>query len=387
MSFELSKRLQALPPYLFVEIDKAKRKARQEGRDIIDLGIGDPDQPTPRFIIDSLYQAAQNPSNHRYALDQGMPALRAAIAGWYDRRFAVKLDPDTEVLPLIGSKEGIAHFPLAYIDPGDYSLVPDPCYPPYKGGTIFAGGKPYLMPLLAENQFLPDLKKIPATVLKKARLLYVNYPNNPTGAVCDGKFYRQLLAFARKHKLIVISDLAYSEMSYDGYRPMSMLEVDGARDCVIEFHSHSKTYNMTGWRVGWACGNKALVAALGKVKSNIDSGIFSAIQVAAVSALESDQEHVRSMSRLYQERRDVLVDGLNGLGWKVQKPRATFYIWAPIPRGRKSIDFAADVLARADIVITPGVGFGASGEGYVRFALTVDKARMKEAVTRLRAIL
>ncbi|HOW42659.1 MAG TPA: LL-diaminopimelate aminotransferase [Candidatus Omnitrophota bacterium] len=387
MSFELSGRLQALPPYLFVEIDKAKRKARQEGRDIIDLGIGDPDQPTPRFIIDSLYQAAQNPSNHRYALDQGMPALRTAIAGWYDRRFAVKLDPDTEVLPLIGSKEGIAHFPLAYINPGDYSLVPDPCYPPYKGGTIFAGGKPYLMPLLAENQFLPDLKKIPATVLKKARLLYVNYPNNPTGAVCDGKFYRQILAFARKHKLIVISDLAYSEMSYDGYQPMSMLEVDGARDCVIEFHSHSKTYNMTGWRVGWACGNKALVAALGKVKSNIDSGIFSAIQVAAVSALESDQEHVRSMSRLYQERRDALVDGLNGLGWKVQKPRATFYIWAGIPGGRKSIDFAADVLARADIVITPGVGFGAAGEGYVRFALTVDKARMKEAVTRLRAIL
>jgi len=304
--FKPSTKLQSLPPYLFLEIDKAKRKARQEGRDIIDFGIGDPDQPTPAHIIERLYQAARDPSTHRYALDQGMPVLRQAIANWSKDRFGIRLDPETEILPLIGSKEGIAHFPLAFLNTGNYSLVPDPCYPPYKGGTILAGGKPYLMPLEEKNGFLPDLKKIPSAVLKKSKLLYVNYPNNPTSAVAETSFYREVINFALKHKLIVISDLAYSEMAYDGYRPSSLLEMEGAKEVVIEFHSLSKTYNMTGWRVGWASGNPKLISCLAKVKSNVDSGIFSAIQLAGVSALEGPQTHVKNMCRLYQERRDIL---------------------------------------------------------------------------------
>jgi len=387
MEFAISKRLQELPPYLFLEIDKAKRKARQEGRDIIDLGIGDPDQPTPDFIIQSLQKAATDPANHRYALDQGMPVLRQAISEWYKKRFNVSLDPDSEVLPLIGSKEGIAHFPLAFMDPGEYSLVPDPCYPPYKGGTIFAGGRPYLMPLLEKNKFLPDLKVIPQSVLEKARMIYINYPNNPTGATCEKDFYEQVIAFALKHKLIVISDLAYSEMAYDNYKPLSFLDVDGAKEVGIEFHSLSKTCNMTGWRVGWACGNKALVAGLAKVKSNIDSGIFSAVQVSAVTAIKESDSHISKMRKVYEERRDILVDGLNAMGWKVNKPRATFYVWAGIPQGKRSIDFCARILEKANIVVTPGVGFGESGEGYIRFALTVDKARIKEAVERLKKII
>ena len=384
--FKISKKLNALPPYLFLEIDKAKRKARAQGRDIIDLGIGDPDQPTPKFIIEALYQAAQDPVNHRYALDQGMPALRRAIEGWYKRRFDINLNPDSEILPLIGSKEGIAHFPLAFINEGDYSLVPDPCYPPYKGGTILAGGKPFSLPLLESNSFLPDLKKIPLSVRKKAKSIYINYPNNPTSATAEKYFYQDVLEFARKHKLIVISDLAYSEMSYDGYKPTSILEVEGAREVAIEFHSLSKTYNMTGWRVGWACGNAQLVSALAKIKSNIDSGIFSAIQVAGIAALEGPQEHKKEMCQLYQERRDVLMSGLRALGWKAQLPKATFYVWIKVPQKTSSIKFAALLLEKADLVVTPGVGFGEYGEGYIRIALTVPKERIKEAIERLEKI-
>lgn len=392
--FKLSKKLQELPPYLFLEIDKAKRKARAEGRDIIDIGIGDPDQPTPKNIIDKLYQAAQDPATHKYALDQGMPVLRGAIRDWYKKRFSVDLHPDNEILPLIGSKEGIAHFPLAFLNQGDYSLTPDPCYPPYKGGTILAGGRPYLMPLLEKNNFLPDLGKIPASILKKAKIMFINYPNNPTGRCAEKDFYKDVVRFAQKKKLIVISDLAYSEICYDGYKPASFLEVEGAREVAIEFHSLSKTYNMTGWRVGWACGNPQLVAALAKVKSNIDSGIFSAVQIAAVEALTGPQEHIRNMRQLYQKRRDCLVNGLRSLGWKVDSPKATFYVWFRIPkniygersRTMDSIKFAAILLEKADIVATPGVGFGKYGEGYIRLALTVPEERIKEAIARLKTI-
>jgi LL-diaminopimelate aminotransferase len=384
--FKVSKKLQSLPPYLFLEIDKAKRQARAEGRDIIDLGIGDPDQPTPKYIIEALYQAAQDPSTHHYALDQGMPAFRRAIAGWYKRRFNVNLDPDTEILPLIGSKEGIAHLPLAFLDAGDYSLVPDPCYPPYKGGTILAGGRPYLMPLLESNAFLPDLKIIPANILKKARLIYINYPNNPTSAVAQKGFFLDVVTFAQKNKIMVISDLAYSEVSFDGYRPSSLLEVEGAKEVGIEFHSLSKTYNMTGWRIGWASGNKDLIAALAKVKSNIDSGIFSAIQLAGIAALEGPQEHLKDMCALYQERRDILIAGLNSLGWQVRTPKATFYAWIKVPKKINSLKFAALLLEKTDIVVTPGVGFGEYGEGYIRMALTVDKERIKEALERLKKL-
>jgi len=384
--FKLSKKLQNLPPYLFLEIDRAKRKARAEGRDIIDLGIGDPDQPTPAHIIEKLYQAARDSLTHTYALDQGMPVLRQRIATWYKRRFNVEIKPESEVLPLIGSKEGIAHFPLAFLNEGDYSLVPDPCYPPYKGGTILAGGKPYLMPLREINGFLPDLKKIPSGILKKAKLIYINYPNNPTSATAEKGFYQDLVNFAKKHKLIVISDLAYSELTFDGYRPPSFFEVEGAKDVAIEFHSLSKTYNMTGWRLGWACGNAELVSALAKVKSNIDSGIFSAIQLAGVAALDGPQQALKEICQLYQERRDVLVEGLNSLGWEVNAPKATFYVWIKIAKNTNSMKFSSLLLEKANIIVTPGTGFGKNGEGYIRVALTKSKERIKEAIERLRKI-
>jgi len=385
MNIDSSDRLKQLPPYLFLEIDRAKREARKQGRDIIDLGIGDPDQPTPQFIIEKLHEAAQDKTNHGYALDAGMSILREAISSWYKNRFGVDLNTENEILPLIGSKEGIAHFPLAILNRGDYSLIPDPCYPPYKGGTIFAGGKVNLMPLLSKNNFLPDLKRMRDTVLKKTKIMFVNYPNNPTSAVATDEFYRELIEFATKNNIIVISDLAYSEICFDGYRPRSLLEFEGARDCVIEFHSVSKTYNMTGWRLGWACGNSKLVALMGKVKSNIDSGIFQAIQVAGVSALQSNQGPINSMCAIYQERRDVLAKGLKSLGFSFNLPKATFYIWTKVPRRfGKSIDFAKKLLAEADIVATPGVGFGKYGEGYIRFALTVSAERIEEAVERLR---
>jgi LL-diaminopimelate aminotransferase len=384
--FKLSKKIQALPPYLFLEIDQAKRKARAAGRDIIDLGIGDPDQPTPGHIIEALKQAVQEPANHRYALDQGMPALRQAIARWYEQRFRVRLNPDKEILPLIGSKEGIAHFPLAFLNSGDCSLVPDPCYPPYKGGTILAGGRPYLLPLLEKNAFLPDLKKIPLNILKKAKLLYLNYPNNPTSAIAEKDFYQAAVALCRKYGIILISDLAYSEMGYDGYSASSLLEIDEAKEAAVEFHSLSKTYNMTGWRLGWACGNAQLVGALAKVKSNIDSGIFSAVQLAGIAALEGPQDSLRQMRSLYQKRRAALVEGLRALGWQVNPPPATFYAWIKIPRKMSSLDFASLLLEKADIVATPGVGFGKYGEGYIRMALTVPEERIKEALARLRKI-
>lgn len=384
--FRLSEKLKSLPPYLFLEIDKAKRKARQEGRDIIDLGVGDPDQPTPAHIIEKLYHAAKDPATHRYALDQGMPILRQSIADWYKRRFNVTLDPEKEVLPLIGSKEGIAHFPLAFINEGDYSLIPDPCYPPYKGGTILAGGKPYLMPLLESNDFLPDLPRIPSSIRRKAKLLYINYPNNPTSATAEAGFYEETVNFALENKMIVVSDLAYSEMSYDGYSPGSFLEVEGAKGIGIEFHSLSKTYNMTGWRVGWACGNEALISALAKVKSNIDSGIFSAIQLAGIVALEGPQQYINEMRRLYTERRNVLMEGLSSLGLSARTPKATFYVWIKVPKKYDSIKFSKLLLDKANIIATPGVGFGKYGEGFIRMALTVPKERIEEAIGRLRKI-
>lgn len=383
MNLNFSDRLAKLPPYLFAEIDKAKRKARAEGRDIIDLGIGDPDMPTPSHIIEALYKAALDQSNHHYALDSGMPLFKQAIAKWYQERFNVKLNPDTEILPLIGSKEGIAHFPLAFVNCGDYALVPDPCYPPYRNGTIFAGGIPHLMPLLAENGFLPDLDSIKASVLKKAKIMFINYPNNPTGAVADEGFYKKALEFARKNNILLCSDAAYSEVSFDGYRPMSILELDGAKDIAIEFHSLSKTYNMTGWRIGWACGNKETICGLAKVKSNIDSGIFQAIQLAGTAALQGPQDCVKKANEIYQARRDALVEGLNSLGWAVSKPTATFYVWLKVGRGYDSASMACLLLEKADIIATPGNGFGRYGEGYIRMALTVPEGRITAAIERM----
>ncbi len=381
-NFSASERLERLPPYLFVEIDKAKRQAKQEGKDVIDLGIGDPDQPTPDFIVDALKKAAQDGANHHYALDAGMRVLREQIAQWYLTRFNVKLDPDSEIYPLIGSKEGLAHLCLGLVNPGDKVLVPDPAYPVYRSGATFAGAKVLPMPLLEENNFLPSLSKIP-----KAKLAFINYPNNPTAAVADESFFEHFVNLAGKNNMAIVSDLAYSEIYYDSIRPPSLLEIDRARDIGIEFHSLSKTYNMTGWRIGWACGNKQIIALLARVKTNIDSGIFQAIQLAAITALKDSTDFAQNMRNLYQERRDVFVAGLNRIGWNVFKPKATFYVWVKVPTKESSVEFAKRLLKEVAIVCTPGVGFGKFGEGYIRFALTVSKERLQEAVERIKRVI
>ncbi|MDD5423486.1 MAG: LL-diaminopimelate aminotransferase [Candidatus Omnitrophica bacterium] len=384
IKIEKSDRLKKLPPYLFVEIDRAKKQARDEGRDIIDLGVGDPDIPTPKFIIDALNKAVRDPSTHRYALDQGHPDFRNAASRWFKRRFGVDMNPDGEIYPLIGSKEGIAHIPLAFINPQDIVLVPDPCYPPYRSGTLFAGGEVVSMPLLEKGKFLPDLKAINHSILHKVRMIFINYPNNPTGAVCDKKFLKEVVDFAAKHNIIVCHDAAYTEIAFDGFKPPSIFEVEGARDVAIEFHSLSKTFNMTGWRIGFAAGNARIIEGLAKVKSNVDSGIFSAIQKAGAVALDNYEKHISSVIKIYEERRNVLVDGLNSLGWNVEKPKATFYVWVRVPPRYTSATFAKALLDKADIVATPGNGFGEHGEGYIRMVVTVDKKRILEAVKRIK---
>lgn len=387
MRIEISERLKRLPPYLFVEIDRAKKQAREAGRDVIDLGVGDPDRPTPQYIIDALNEAVRDSSTHRYALDAGLSEFRKEIAVWYKKRFDVPLNPENEVLPLIGSKEGIAHMPLAFINQGDTALVPDPCYPPYKSGVIFCEGKIELMPLLAKNNFLPEITGISASSAKKAKLMYLNYPNNPTSACAGTKFFGQVVKFAKKYTIIVCHDAAYTELAFDGYKPPSFLDVEGAKEIGVEFHSLSKTFNMTGWRIGFAVGNKDIVAAIGKVKSNIDSGIFTAIQRAGIVALKNYEGHIGTVRTLYEKRRDALCDGLNSIGWKIDKPKATFYVWAKCIKGFDSIKLAKLLLEKADIVATPGVGFGPNGEGYIRIALTVDEERLKQAVERIKKII
>lgn len=386
MDFQYAERLSKLPPYLFARIDVMKAEARAKGIDLIDLGIGDPDTPTPHHIVERMKKAVEKKEHHRYPSYEGMLSFREACADWYMKRFGVKLSPEKEVTSLIGSKEGIAHFPVAFVNPGEIVLVPSPGYPVYNIGTLFAGGISYFMPLKKENGFLPDLKAIPDDIAKKAKIIWVNYPNNPTAAVAEKGFYEELLKFAIKHNIIVASDVAYTEMSYDGYKPMSFLEIDGAREVGIEFHSLSKTYNMTGWRIGFAVGNPSLVGGLGKIKTNVDSGAFQAVQEAAIEALEASQESVEQMKLVYQERRDVLVSGLKECGLEVENPKATFYVWITVPKGYNSAEFTAHLLSKAGIVSTPGNGFGEAGEGYVRMALTVDKNRLKEAVDRVKKV-
>ncbi len=381
-----AKRLQALPPYLFAEMDRMKQEQVKKGVDIISLGIGDPDLPTPPHIIQALAQAAADPANHQYPSYEGMLAFRKAAADWYRSRFSVTLDPATEVLSLIGSKEGIGHFPLAFVNPGDVVLVPDPGYPVYQAGTIFAGGDPYPMPLTRSCGFLPDLDAVPGDVLTRARLLWLNYPNNPTGAVATREFLGRAVEFAHRHRLILAHDAPYSEMAYDGYRPESVLSVPGAKEVAVEFHSLSKTYNMTGWRVGFAVGNAQILAGLGRIKTNLDSGVFQAVQYAGVAALTGPQQCIADNCRIYQERRDVLVGALREMGFDIDAPKATFYLWVPVPKGFTSKSFSVDILAKAGVVLTPGSGFGAAGEGYVRAAFTVGVDRIREAVERIRKL-
>lgn len=386
MVFEKAERLKRLPPYLFQEIDRLKAELLARGVDVINLGVGDPDLPTPRHIIEKLKEASEDPSTHQYPSYSGMNDFRVSVAGWYKRRFGVELDPLKEVLTLIGSKEGIAHFPFAYINPGDIALVPSPAYPVYHTTIMFAGGQAHFMPLTHENQFLPDLSAIPENVARKAVFMIINYPNNPTGATAERDFFLKVLEFARAYHIIVCHDAAYTEMAFDGYRPMSFLELPGAKDIAIEFHSLSKTYNMTGWRLGFAVGNTEILDGLGQIKSNIDSGAFNAIQMAGIAALESDQGCVVEMQRIYQQRRDVLINGLRKAGLAPDLPRATFYVWCPTPPGFTSTEFTSLLLREAGIVTTPGSGFGSPGEGYVRMALTVDKERIEEAVVRIRKL-
>ncbi|MBI3323537.1 MAG: LL-diaminopimelate aminotransferase [Candidatus Omnitrophica bacterium] len=380
-----ARRLAQLPPYLFVQIDALKHKLVRQGKDVIDMGVGDPDEPTPRFILEAMVRALQEARNHRYPSNRGLESFRSAIARWYRERFGVRLDPATEILPLIGSKEGIAHLPLAYVNPGDRVLVPDPCYPPYRTGTILAGGRPVPVPLLARNRFLPDLEALRRKAAG-AKLFFLNYPNNPTAAVADLAFFRELVRFARRVRVPVCHDAAYSELTFDGLKHPSFLQVPGASEVGIEFHSLSKTFNMTGWRVGWVCGNREMIGALTKVKSNIDSGVFQAIQIAGIRALQAPDTHLKRMLRIYAERRDILVAALRRSGWPVTPPKATFYLWAPIPKGRSSKQVSTQLLRQAAIVATPGVGFGRSGEGYVRFSLSVPTARVREAARRIQRL-
>jgi len=384
---ERAKRLDKIPPYLFGEIARLKAKAIAEGRDLIDLGIGDPDQPTPQPVIDKLCEAAHNPETHRYdESEAGWPPFLESVSQWYKRRFGVDIDPKGEAMLLLGSKDGLAHLAWAMIDPGDLSLVPDPGYTVYKVNTLMAGGNVYAMPLLEENGFVPDLTAIPTDVAKRAKLMFLNYPNNPTGAIADLAFYNEVVRFARDFDIAVCSDLAYSEVTYDGYVAPSFMQADGAKNVAIEMHSLSKSFNMTGWRIGYAVGNSTLISALNKLKSNLDSRQFPAIDIAAAYALDSLTN--RETLDLYARRRDILVDGLNSIGWKVKKPLATLYVWAKVPEGYSSADFAKLLLQEAGVLVIPGNGYGDYGEGYVRMSLTVsgDKQgeRLAEAVERIR---
>ncbi|AGA29640.1 LL-diaminopimelate aminotransferase [Singulisphaera acidiphila] len=380
--FVKSERLQKLPPYLFAEIDKKKKAALAAGRDVINLGVGDPDRPTPPTIIKSLQHHVENPAFHQYALDQGAPELRQSIAKFCKARYGLDLDPNSEILPLIGSKEGIAHFPLAVLNPGDISLVPDPCYPVYRSSSMFAGADVYTMPLEPSHGFRPDLDSIPTDVFNRARLMFLNYPNNPTGGTADLPFFEKVVNLAKTHDLVIAQDAAYNEMYFENPAP-SILQIPGAKDVAVEFHSLSKTFNMTGWRVGFAIGGAPQIAALGQVKANCDSGIFTAIQFAGKTALDEYETITPPIRALYKERRDAFLSSLKKIGWNATAPEATFYVWIPCPAGYTSTELCGRLLDEADVVTTPGLGFGRTADGYIRAALTVETPRLIEAVERI----
>ncbi|MFQ5590568.1 MAG: LL-diaminopimelate aminotransferase [Phycisphaerae bacterium] len=378
-----AKRLADLPPYLFAEIDRKKREAIHAGRDVIDFGVGDPDTPTPRFIVDRMGEAIHDPRNHTYSLGAGSIELRETIVEFFERRYDVHLDADSEVVGLLGSKEGIGHLPTAVVNPGDIVLVPEPGYPVYASGAVFAGGVYHPMLLRERSGWLPVLEDIPVEVRQKAKLMYLNYPNNPTGAAAPLSFFADVVAFANQHDIVVAHDAPYAELYFDD-PPPSILQIDGAMDLCIEFHSLSKTFNMTGWRLGFAVGNADVLKALARVKNNLDSGIFGAVQQAGIAALKGlERNEIRAQIDVYRRRRDILVAGLRRAGWPVTPPPATFYVWAKLPRGEDSMPAAARILDEANVVVVPGAGLGPTGEGYVRFSLTVTEARIQEAVDRI----
>lgn len=380
----VSERLEKIPPYLFAEIDRKIAEAKAKGADVISLGIGDPDTPTLAPVVEAMHKAIDNPVNHDYPPYNGTAAFRKAACEWMKKRFDVELDADTEMLANIGSKEAIAHVFFAFVDKGDYTLIPDPGYPVYKNATIFAGGTPFSMPLLEENGYLPDFDKIPEDVAKKSKLMFLNYPNNPTGAVCDLEFLKKAVDFCKKYDILLCFDQAYCEMTYDGYVAPSVLQVEGGKDVALEFYSHSKSYNMTGWRVGWVCGNKDAVKALGTIKNNIDSGTFKAIQEAAIAAFNVDNAEIEKLNKMYQERRDAAEEGLRELGWDIKPSKATFYLWLPVPKGMTSEEFVTLMLEKANVVVPPGNGYGKYGEGYFRVALTKDVDTIKKCIQRMK---
>lgn len=379
-----SQRLEKIPPYLFAQIDKKIDEAKEKGINIISLGIGDPDMPTLPNIVGAMHEAIYKPENHDYPPYQGTKEFRKASANWMKKRFNVELDYDSEMLALIGSKEGLAHIFFAFVDSGDIVLVPDPGYPVYKNGTILAGGEIYLMPLLAQNNFLPNFEKIPPEIAKRAKLMFLNYPNNPTGAVADLEFYQKAVDFAKKYDILICNDQAYSEMTYDNYIAPSILEIEGAKDCAIEFYSHSKSYNMTGWRIGFACGNKEAIKALGTIKNNIDSGVFKAIQEAGIEAYNTPKSEIEKLNKIYQKRRNIVENALKELGWNIKPTKGTFYLWLPTPNNMPSADFCEMLIERTGVVVVPGVGYGENGEGYFRIALTKDEKTIQEAMERIK---
>jgi len=381
----VAKRIETLPPYLFAEIDRKIAAKRAAGVDVISFGVGDPDSPTPAHIVDAIRDAAADPATHQYPSYFGMPTYRRAIAGWYARRFGVTLDPDTEVLPLIGSKEGIAHLPVAYIDPGDVALIPDPGYPVYQVATHLAGGTGMPFTLSADRGFLPDWNAV--RVPERTKVVWLNYPSNPTAAVATLDEFRAAVDFARAHDLLLAHDNAYSEITFDGFVAPSVLQVEGAKDVAVEFHSLSKTYNMTGWRCGFVVGSAEAIEALGRVKTNIDSGIFNAIQRAGIAALDGPQEFLEDLRELYRRRRDLVVKTFNEMGWSLEPPRGSIYVWLPVPDGHDSTSFATLLLEGAGVVVPPGRGYGDAGEGYIRISLTVPDDRLEEGLERIRAAL
>ncbi len=386
MAFQRASRLDALPAYLFIEIDRKKKAAIAAGRDVINLGVGDPDRPTPGFIVDAMAEAIRKPQHHRYPYDDGAPEFKQTVAAWFSRRFGVTLDPASEILSVIGTKEALGHLPLACVDPGDVALVPQPGYPVYSSATIFAGGQPYVMPLAESRGWLPDLDAIPKDVLSRTALMFLNYPNNPTGAVCDLAFLERCVALGRRHGFIVVQDAAYCEMCYDRPAP-SILQVSGAIECSVELHSLSKTFNMTGWRLGFAAGNRDVIAALAKVKGNVDSGQFGAVQEAGAVAMAGiERSEVRELVAMYRRRRDALVPLLREAGFRVHPPAATFYVFAGCPNGVDSMSCVTRILEEASVVAIPGVGFGTAGEGYVRFACCSEESRIEEAGRRIAGI-
>ena len=377
-------RLQTLPPYVFARLDELKARAREQGLDLIDLGMGNPDGATPQPVVEAAIAAIQNPANHGYPPFEGTASFRRTITKWYSRRYNVELDPESEALPLLGSKEGLAHFAIAYINPGDVILVPSPAYPVLFRGPIIAGAKVHNIILKPENDWVIDLGDIPDSVAEQAKILYFNYPSNPTGATAPREFFKDIVAFAHKHQILLVHDLCYAELAFDGYQPTSLLEIPGGKEIGVEFHTMSKTYNMAGWRVGFVVGNSKIIQGLRTLKTNLDYGIFSALQTAAETALQLPDSYLHEVQNRYRTRRDFMVAGLAELGWNIPKPLAAMYLWIPCTRGMSSTDFALNVLQQTGVVVTPGNAFGPGGEGYVRISLIADCDRLGEALRRMK---